>query len=118
MNLATFNKFIKEYKSKGQKIAAYAAAGVSCADIKNAIDENADWKKLYNEAEDHVLDMVEDALRKACFSYNQTALKYYLDNKGKSRGFGSSYDPTREQEHKVTISVEGQSDELNNLFEG
>ncbi len=118
MTLTTFNKFIKEYKLKGQKIPAYAAAGVTGAEIKEFINARPECKQVYNEAEDHVLDMVEDALRKACFSFNQTALKYYLDNKGKDRGFGSSYDPTREQEHKVTISVEGQSDELSNLFEG
>lgn len=57
--------------------------------IYNYIDKFPEIKDAFGEEEDKVLDMAESALFSLIQNGDSTAIFYFLNNKGRSRGYGN-----------------------------
>lgn len=65
------------------------------------IDRFPEIKEAFEEEEEKVLDMAESSLFAMIQNGDLTAIFYYLNNKGRRRGYGAPSGKIREQEQQV-----------------
>lgn len=83
-------KMIKALKkSLGIVQTACDAVGISRPTHYNWLREDSDYREKVDEVLEIRLDLVEGKLLQNIKSNNQRAIEYYLNTKGKSRGYGS-----------------------------
>lgn len=81
-------KFVKEFiKCQGEWKKAAENTGVSVATIKYWIKEDPDFKDRVYDAEQKFVDEVEQELFKLIRKGNVYAMMFYLECKGKDRGY-------------------------------
>ena len=80
--------------------------GVSRMDYYYYLRTDAEFKKQVEELKNIRLDFAEDALTECIESGNITAIMYYLNNKGKERGYSRNPKPEVDT-NRVNINISG-----------
>lgn len=105
---ASFLKAIVEHK--GNISAACKAAGCSRSAYQRYMKDDIDFQNQINDLIEAGIDYVEDKLLKAIDEGNITAIIYYLNNKGRARGYGHGFN-----DMKINIKNEAPQSETDNL---
>ena len=97
------------YKANGILAAAADDLGITRQTIYNRMEKNTEIEEAYREAAETATDKVEHKLLKNCLVYEkESSIFYYLNNKGRSRGYGkptliAPTDPTGKKEYGADI---------------
>jgi hypothetical protein len=111
----TNNDIVDLYIKNGYNLSEVARKVKMCPMAMHARKKH-DTKlaELLKEAEELRLDIAESVLDKLVISENMNAVKFYLDRKGKERGFGEKVEViTGEKKFaKIKFTEEGKTIEL------
>jgi len=105
---ASFLKAIVVHK--GNISAACKAAGCSRSAYRRYMQNDVDFQNQIDDLIEGGIDYVEDKLLKAIDDGNITAIIYYLNNKGRARGYGHGFN-----DMKINIKNEAPQSENDNL---
>jgi len=87
-NLQLKNKFIKAYRNNNANFSKAAdAINRSRAAVYIWIDKDPSFKELIAEADEALLDDAEEKLQILIKQENLNAIKFFLETKGKGRGY-------------------------------
>ena len=105
---ASFLKAI--VKHRGNISAACKAAGCDRGTYQKYMQNDIDFQNQILELIEGGIDYVENKLLKAIDAGNITAIIYYLNNKGRARGYGHGFN-----DMKINIKNEAPQSENDNL---
>jgi len=85
-------------QADGQPSLAARDLGISRQAIHERIHSSPRLQQLIDEIQEQNLDCAESALAKAIRAGDGSMIRWYLDRKGKHRGYGSKSEPVVDQE--------------------
>lgn len=79
--------------------------GINHITLHRALKGDPEFQKLFNEAEELRLDMAEEALNNLAAQEDMRAVKFLLDRKGRSRGYGEKVEVVNDENNRKFSSV-------------
>ena len=100
----TNKQILKAYKSERfNKTKTARRLGISNQHLYRLISKDPKLKKMLIQAEEERLDTAEDVLLKMIEGENFQAVKFFLETKGRDRGYGNKVEVSRVDESTAIL---------------